>query len=169
MLTDVLHHPSSATTTVSVDQMPDLTVATANNIITSNQTGATYQWIDCNNGNQAIAGETGISFTPAANGSYAVIVTSGTCSGTSVCTTISTIGIDEQSLLHLGVQPNPAHQLVHVTASSAIQEVSIFSMQGEHVRTENQAEFSVEELARGIYLLRVTTANGIGNVRLAVE
>jgi len=161
--------PSSATTAVSVDQMPDLTVSEVNNVITANQTGATYQWVDCNNGNQPIAGETGISFTPAANGSYAVIVTSGTCSGMSACTTISTIGIEEQLLLNLGVQPNPGHELVRVTASSTILEVNVLSMRGELIRTEYQEEFNVQGLARGIYLLRVTTTDGIGTVRLAVE
>ncbi|HLP54771.1 MAG TPA: LamG-like jellyroll fold domain-containing protein [Fluviicola sp.] len=161
--------PSSSSTTVNVDQMPDLAVSTVNNVITANQANATYQWVDCNNGNQPIAGETGISFAPAANGSYAVIITSGTCSGMSACETISTIGMEEQSLLYLGVQPNPGYELVRVTSAGTIQEIVILSMQGEHVRTEYQSEFSVRDLARGIYLLKVKTTEGTGTVRLAVE
>src|SRR5690606_13358728 len=34
------------------------------NTISANQNGATYRWLDCNNGNAVISGETAQSFTP---------------------------------------------------------------------------------------------------------
>ena len=56
---------------------------------------ANWQWVDCNNGYAAISGATFQTFTPQANGSFAVVVTQGECTDTSACYTVSTIGIDE--------------------------------------------------------------------------
>ncbi|MES2556313.1 MAG: LamG-like jellyroll fold domain-containing protein [Bacteroidota bacterium] len=161
--------PSSTTTTVAVDQMPDVTVTEVNNTITATQTGAAYQWIDCGNGNQEIPGATNITFSPTANGSYAVIITTGTCSDTSACTTISTIGLNEQELIHIGLHPNPSFDVVQVTASGEIQYIEIFAATGELIRIEYNALFDIREMARGIYLVKVTTDQGTGTVRLVKE
>lgn len=161
--------PASATTTVVVDQLPDVTVTEVNNTITATQAGAAYQWIDCGNGNQPIAGATGISFTPTANGSYAVIITSGTCSDTSACTVISTIGIGEHESVYIGLHPNPGTDIVQVTASGEIQEIELFSAAGELIRIEKNAHFDIRDLARGVYIVKVTTNQGTGMVRLLKE
>jgi hypothetical protein len=96
----------------------DLTVAEANNVITANQAGATYQWIDCGNGNAIINGETSQSYMPSANGDYAVIVTNGTCVDTSACTTISTIGIDETAFSQgIDIYPNPSSGVFTITVN----------------------------------------------------
>ncbi|MDH4474514.1 MAG: T9SS type A sorting domain-containing protein [Fluviicola sp.] len=161
--------PASATTTVAVDQLPDVTVTEVNNTITATQTGAAYQWIDCGNGNQPIAGATGIAFSPTVNGSYAVIITSGTCSDTSACTIISTIGLSEQTSVFIGVHPNPGFDVVEVTASSNIQFIEIYAATGELIRLVQEATFDISNMARGIYLLKVTTNQGTGMVRLVKE
>jgi len=161
--------PASATTTVAVDQMPDLTVTEVNNTITATQTGASYQWIDCGNGNQEIAGSTSIAFTPTVNGSYAVIITSGTCSDTSACTVISTIGLNEQELVEIGVHPNPGFDVVEVTSTSEIQYIEIYAATGELIRLVQEATFDINNMASGLYLLKVTTNQGTGMVRLVKE
>jgi PKD repeat protein len=161
--------PASATTTVAVDQLPDLTVTEVNNTITATQTGAAYQWIDCGNGNQEIAGATSIAFTPTVNGSYAVIVTSGTCSDTSACTVISTIGLNEQELVEIGVHPNPGFDVVEVTSTSEIQHFEMYATTGELIRLVQETTFDISNLASGIYFLKVTTNQGTGMVRLVKE
>jgi hypothetical protein len=161
--------PASATTTVAVDQLPDVTVTEVNNTITATQTGAAYQWIDCGNGNQEIAGATSIAFSPTVNGSYAVIITSGTCSDTSACTVISTIGISEHESVYIGLHPNPGTDIVQVTASGEIQEIELFSAAGELIRIEKNAHFDIRDLARGVYIVKVTTNQGTGMVRLVKE
>src|SRR5690606_1382106 len=50
----------------------DESVTNSSPTLTSNANGATYQWIDCNNGFAPIFGETNQSFTASANGNYAV-------------------------------------------------------------------------------------------------
>ena len=64
----------------------DVNVTNVGGVLTSTQASGNYQWIDCDNASTAIAGETAQSFTPTADGNYAVIVSDGTCSDTSVCT-----------------------------------------------------------------------------------
>lgn len=63
--------------------------------------GAMWQWLDCGNGYAAVSSATFQSFTPQANGSYAVRVTQGDCSDTSACYTVSTVGLPEAA----GMQP----------------------------------------------------------------
>src|SRR5690606_26236351 len=79
----------------------DTTVGLSGNVLTSNSNvGNTFQWVDCDNGFQPIMGETAQSFTATTNGSYAALITSGACSDTSVCSTISGIGwteLDEEA------------------------------------------------------------------------
>jgi len=61
-------------------------------ILTNNDTtlsvaesGATYQWLDCANGNAIITGETNQDFMPTTSGSYAVEVTANGCTLMSTC------------------------------------------------------------------------------------
>ena len=58
-------------------------------------TGAALQWLDCGNGSAEVPGATTSTFTPAANGSYAVEVTQGGCVDTSACYDVVGIGSNE--------------------------------------------------------------------------
>jgi PKD repeat protein len=93
-------------------------------LLTANETDATYQWIDCTNGNIEIAGATGVSYEPTVNGEYALEVTKYGCTVTSDCITISTVDIAD--LWHQGnctnVYPNPAAwTIVYVSNEIPIQ------------------------------------------------
>ena len=63
----------------------DTSISATSSTLTANLSGATYQWIDCNNGNSPIPGVTGQSYTPSSDGTYAVIIDNGNCSDTSSC------------------------------------------------------------------------------------
>jgi len=56
--------------------------------LTSNQSNATYQWMDCNT-NSIIDGATLQSYTATINGSYACIITNGCAIDTSTCQQIN--------------------------------------------------------------------------------
>lgn len=66
--------------------------------LTADQFGLDYQWVDCNDNYSPIAGATSQSFTPTQNGSYAVILSTGSCSDTSACYTVATVGLEELQL-----------------------------------------------------------------------
>ena len=53
--------------------------------IVAMESGATYQWLDCNNGNAVISGETNQTYIPASSGNYAVVVSKNGCTDTSIC------------------------------------------------------------------------------------
>ena len=64
-------------------------------LLDSDQSGAIYQWLDCDNGNQPINGETNQSYTPAITGNYAVEVNMNGCIVTSTCYLVDYSGIEE--------------------------------------------------------------------------
>lgn len=137
--------------------------------MTSNQGGATYQWVDCNNGNSPIVGATNSSFTPIVNGSYAVEITIGNCTEISSCTAITTVGINELKANHIKIYPNPTSSTLTIETESAIESVHIFSVNGKFVQSETSNKFSVESLTTGVYLINVKTVDGVYTERFIKE
>jgi len=88
-------------------------------VLTSQQVGAVYQWIDCINANTPIPGAINQTYTATANGQYAVIVTLGNCSDTSVCITVTNVGINELSANVFSVYPNPFNDKISITTSTS--------------------------------------------------
>ena len=133
--------------------------------LTSNEVGASYQWINCA-GNVPIAGATNQSFTPTANGDYAVIITKNGCTATSSCTTISTIGLsDIEAGSGISIFPNPSSGLVnvHFDDVSQIQSLSIVNPLGQLIeeRTELSAQQTLLlEGTAGLYFILVTSERG---------
>lgn len=72
------------------------------------QPNGPYQWINCATGTP-IAGAVNQFFTATANGQYAVVLTQGGCSDTSVCVTVTGIntGIGELSNIIISASPIP--------------------------------------------------------------
>lgn len=99
----------------------DKTVGVSGMTITSNDADAntTYQWVDCNNNYAALSpAETGQSFTATASGNYAVILTNGSCTDTSVCTSLNTTNINEaNNEIGASIYPNPTNDIVNVKVS----------------------------------------------------
>ena len=149
---------STVVLTLSVDPIPDNTVAESNNVLTAQQAGASYQWIDCNNGNAPITGETNQSFTPTTNGSYAVIVDLAGCSATSDCISITTIGIEEINGADFTVYPNPTTGEVHIVSEGNIIEADyqIIDATGRVLLSGELDEkqfIDVQQLSSGTYIL----------------
>lgn len=63
--------------------------------LTADQTGAIYQWLDCDNNYAEIVGETNQSFTSQVTGNYAVEVAMNGCVDTSACYLVDYTNIDE--------------------------------------------------------------------------
>jgi hypothetical protein len=84
------------------------------NILTSNASNATYQWIDCAT-NLNIEGETLASFTPSENGSYAVVVSDSLCSLSSACVSINSLDITVLDFeKDFRLYPNPSKSIVYI-------------------------------------------------------
>jgi|GEM_PF-1656442 len=165
---------TSRTLTISEPAAIDASVTQSGAVLTASLSGATYQWINCGTGNSPIAGQTAQSFTATASGSYAVIVTSGGCSKTSVCTniTISATGIGEQAPVSgLQLYPNPGTGLYTLAVFESA-EVMVSNVIGEIVLrqtlTKGANSLNLEKQPNGIYTVNVI-ANGRSSVVKVVK
>ncbi|MBN2729972.1 MAG: DUF2341 domain-containing protein [Bacteroidales bacterium] len=117
----------------------ELGVTSMDPVLTSNATGAAYQWVSCDSAYAIIPGETNQSFTATANGDYAVIVSMNGCADTSACHTISTIVSLEESTLDLSqVYPNPTNSEINIELGKKYDfvQVQITNYMGQIVSDE---------------------------------
>lgn len=158
--------------TLNLTMNPPVSLTAIASGVTINATGSasinTYQWIDCATGDPII-GATSSSFSPTANGSYAVIGTNPAgCVETSNCATVSTIGVDELSLdASVRVYPNPAVNVIHVVSDgSQIMGYNVLDGNGRVVLAKTidnnttELDLSLESISEGTYILEVTTSKG---------
>ncbi|MFN5879902.1 MAG: immunoglobulin domain-containing protein, partial [Flavobacteriales bacterium] len=140
-----------------------VTVVNANvtqtgNTLTAVQSGANYSWVDCNNGNQPIAGANGQSFTPTTIGSYAVEIELNGCSVISSCVQITSVGLDEDKLDLLTIQPNPTSGMLMITVSQPTNAV-VSAANGTVITTlklEGETVLDATQFATGVYYLRTS-------------
>ena len=165
---------TSRTVAITEPAAIDAGVTQSGAVLTASLSGATYQWINCGTGNSPIGGQTAQSYTATATGSYAVIVTSGGCSKTSVCIniTISATGIGENtSLSGLQLYPNPGTGLYTLTIDEQA-EVMVSNVIGEVVLKQTLAKgtnsLNLEQQPNGIYTVNVI-ANGKSSVVKVVK
>jgi len=135
--------------------------------ITSAASNATWQWINCAT-NLPVAGATSASFTPSANGSYAVIVTQNGCSDTSECKSINSLGLDQLTVTDLlTVYPNPSKgvfMLVDQQAALSGQVVTVSNLLGETVHTtritNTKTPIDLSTAKNGVYFVTIDSNYG---------
>jgi hypothetical protein len=152
----------------------DATVTTVGLTITANEAAASYAWVDCNNGNSPILGETSQSFTATANGSYAVEVTTNCGTVTSACVAITTVGLSENPLFNgVSLYPNPTNGNVTVDLGSLNSaSLKVTGMNGQVVYEKENIEavshqFNLNESA-GVYFVEISS-NGESRVLKLVK
>lgn len=135
------------------------------------QGSATYQWIDCNNGNNPINGETSQTFSPALPGTYAVQITMSGCTEQSSCYTF--VGIDELEQFGISVYPNPTRESWIINNSQGlIVHARLLDLNGNW---EGRAKISyfnnafnidASRLPSGVYIVELETSKGIFHQQL---
>jgi hypothetical protein len=144
--------------------------------ITSAEAGATYQWIDCENGNAPIVGETNQSFTASTSGIYAVIVSENNCSATSECAVVFPASISETNLgAKIKLFPNPTSGKITLeNTGSEIKSICILNALGQKLE-EVKKDFSSTKIELdlpfedGIYFLEIQTRNGANNLLRVIK
>lgn len=125
---------------------------------------ATIQWVDCNNGMTPISGATSSTFTPTANGSYAVIVNdAASCADTSDCFTVDYVGLNSLSKNTLKAIPNPTNDgaITVDFEGMDVREISVLTADGKII--QSLIDLPSKKVAlqlpdeSGIYFLRVIT------------
>lgn len=140
--------------------------------LTAEASVASYQWYDCNTW-QPVIGATDQSFTPAIAGTYAAIISGGTCIDTTVCTFSAGLGMEENELVSFSVYPNPTNGIITVQLNqvSTDAQIEIFNATGQLVATApplgNTITVELPE-ENGIYLVRITM-NDASSTRTVIK
>ncbi|MBK6834178.1 MAG: choice-of-anchor D domain-containing protein [Bacteroidetes bacterium] len=163
---------STVTTNLTVESVIDLTTNVSAETITANAIGATYQWIDCSNNTQ-LSGETNASFTATSNGDYAVVVTVGSCSDTSACVNIASVGIKSNVLSSkttIIVYPNPSKGIFNFNGIAINDKIEVYNSLGNLVMNEvsnsNKFTLNLSELSNGVYLVKVKSNTGDAIIKI---
>lgn len=131
------------------------------NTLKASQNNANYQWIDCDNGNQPISGETSQSFSPSQSGHYALVVTNSQGhSVTSSCVDFTLLNNQDFSKTDFNVYPNPIVDVLHIEhKDNIIEEVALYNLLNQKVFSSktNDSSYDINELNSGTYLLQITT------------
>ncbi len=137
--------------------------------LTANPSGASYQWLTCPTFTP-IVGATNQSYNVFANGSYAVKVTQGGCSDTSVCKAVIGIGLDDyQNEFGLEVIPNPSNGVFTLKTKSDFKDMDfvLYTITGQTIlqqklKSGTQFNFDISSQPNGIYFLDInSTKNGL--------
>ena len=143
----------TATTTATIDGVT----------LTSDITGDTYQWINCET-NTPIVGATAPNYTATTNGSYAVIVTDGACSDTSACAEVTTVSTNTLIIDNLKLYPNPTRTgFFNVMFDGVINSITVLDMLGREIPVEvdvNSGSVNGSTLSNGRYMVRIDTNKG---------
>jgi hypothetical protein len=166
--TDVNSCTNTTAVTVGVNPLPGVTTTLNGIVITANQSGAAYQWLNCNTGNSPITSATNQSYTAAVNGNYAVLVTLNGCSDTSACVNVSAVGIAETPNNNLVlIYPNPAYVFLIVSCNiqntehvkiklvNSIGEITLEDYCSIQPEGDFSARMDVSKLPSGLYSLLV--------------
>lgn len=134
-------------------------VAGSDTIFAVNQT-LNYQWIDCST-NQAIVGENNYFFTPNEGGVYAVVVSSATCSDTSICITFNDLSVEGFDFASgITVYPNPVKdQLIIDNANNETIFFTITDVNGKVIMEKNNLTkkqvVNTSSWNQGVYFIHV--------------
>ena len=132
----------------------DNTITQTGNTLSANETGATYQWVDCGT-RLLLSGETNKDYAPTSNGEYAVKITKNSCLEVSDCINIISVGlvkkVNDSDII---IYPNPASS----TINTEVGTLDIFDAIGNPVlSTESNGKVDVSNLESGVYIV---TQNG---------
>jgi Secretion system C-terminal sorting domain len=134
------------------------------------QSGAIYQWINCDNGNMPMAGENSQNFTADASGNYAVIISVGNCSDTSICIYINIIGNKENTNANqIKIFPNPSKGVFNIELKTKAQ-ITVTNFLGEEIILKNYSAgkqfINLQGQSNGLYFVKIESDGGQQIVKL---
>lgn len=142
----------------------DTSTSTSGFVITSNEasTGTTYRWLDCNNNNAVIVGQTNANYTVTANGDYAVEVTVNGCTDTSACVNVVVTSIVGFNQSNVAIYPNPMNNQFTIELGSQTNntQINIISIEGKTVYNNtllnnNKVIIDASTWNKGVYFVQL--------------
>jgi hypothetical protein len=138
------------------------TIQVNGNVLTATPSGATYQWLDCDNGFLPVSGATQQTWSPTVSGSYAVAVTVDGCVDTSACEAVQIVGLMDAAGVEIVLSPNPAQDFVRLSADIVLEDVVVTNVLGKvmgrwAVGAGMTVVVDVRGWADGVYFVRAGT------------
>jgi len=136
-----------------------VTFNTATKELSAMDSGLNYQWLNCST-NQLL-GVTTQTYTPVADGSYAVILSEPGCSDTSDCITVTGLDVNTVHVFDgISIYPNPVTDHFIIDAHDIFQpvQITIMDLTGrklEHLSIHKAGKtiINTSEWCNGIYLI----------------
>tara|TARA_B100000508_G_scaffold137355_1_gene131559 strand:+ start:72617 stop:74314 length:1698 start_codon:yes stop_codon:yes gene_type:complete len=153
-------HTSNLVSTSGCDSIVETTlnvtsvnvgVSNSNGVLTADASGATYQWMDCDNVTQ-INGETSQTFTPTVTGNYAVQITQNGCTDMSECVEVQVSNLENQEIKLIKIYPNPTSGIVTLEVDQTV-HFKLYDLQGKLI--------SSSVLQAGSHKLNVANSPGV--------
>ncbi len=174
---DAFGCPSIETLHLTLSGALNMAVTASNGVLQAAQSGASYQWLDCNNGLAPIAGATGQLFTATVSGDYAVAITKGACTDTSACVNVLLSGVQDANNLaaHVIVQPNPSNGQLAVQFDEIQRSLfwEVLSADGKLIQQQhlsNTSAFALNlDVPAGIYFLKLNNTDKTAFIKLIIE
>ena len=125
-------------------------------MLTANQAGVAYTWVDCQNGYTALPGEIAQSFIALADGFYAVVLDDGTCVDTSSCYEVLVSGLSTTlNGRAITLFPNPTSGTINLSTALPGAQLSVCDLQGRvvysNVLEAEERSFDLTGLPAGSY------------------
>lgn len=134
--------------------------------LTSQATGSfTYQWVLCPSFT-TIDGATEQSYEATVNGLYAVIISNGSCTDTSSCYTINSVGLEKNQFeLDLNIHPNPSSAFFTITSENNLTgKIYVLNTIGAIVYEDKIEGYTqnidLSNASSGSYIIKITTDRG---------
>lgn len=161
----------STDVTVLTINTVDETITVSNDTITSNATGATYQWLNCDNNYAVISGETNQEFIAQTNGNYAVQVTQNGCADTSVCELVLTTTVNNAVNYDVQIYPNPTKGYVNIDfGNTTVNRVQVITVDGRIIINESNVSkattINLEGESKGVFFLKLELENKVTVIKL---
>jgi PKD repeat protein len=163
--------------TVSNAEIGNAEITEDGNTLVASPEGLTYQWYSCGGSFNEIFGATNQTFTPSANGLYAVVVSNNGCRDTSDCTGfILTSFEDENKIEGVTIYPNPFKDgffFADTKSNFKNGELKLFNAVGETISINrintDKIFIHTQKLAVGVYFIEVKNNDHNGFYKIVKE
>ena len=156
---------SVVTLNLTINQGPDINVTQNGAMLTANETGVTYQWLDCDNNYTVINGETNQFYNAIITGNYAVQISSALCVDTSQCILVDFTGIEELTSSSISVYPNPSNDgYFSIEFAGTISTVVLYDVLGRIIEVPfnvEQGSLDASSLEAGKYIISINSNDGV--------
>ena len=175
ILTNSMNCDSLINIDLTIDSIPSDSLIKSGTTLTAYASGYSYQWLDCDNGSLPIIGETAQTYQAISNGNYAVIISNGNCSDTSICYNVTYTDFDiiNGTPIPWSISPNPTRgklglylDKIYPSVGLCITAASGDVLERLTVNNKKQLEFSVANYPSGVYFVQVQTENQIKSFKL---